>query len=232
MHPGELACLLASSSAMSETIPPSLVLITIGSVTNVSIAALFTGGLLPAAVAALALVAVAWWRVAQRGHRRGAAAAGPRRPAQLRHRGARPDAALRHPLRRDERRRHRDRGVHRRRRLHACCSGVLVYRQFDWRRIYPMLVETVALTGAVMLIIGTATAMAWALTQSGFSQWLVQAMATVPGGAAGFLAITHGGVHRAGQRAGGHSGDRAVRTAAVPGGACDGRATRCITRSW
>ena len=61
-HPGELACLLASSSAMSETIPPSLVLITIGSVTNVSIAALFTGGLLPAAVAALALVAVAWWR--------------------------------------------------------------------------------------------------------------------------------------------------------------------------
>ena len=36
-----------------------------------------------------------------------------------------------------------------------------------------MLVDTVSLTGAVMLIIGTATAMAWALTQSGFSQWLV-----------------------------------------------------------
>ena len=61
-HPGELASLLATSSAMSETIPPSLVLITIGSVTNVSISALFTGGLLPALVAALALVAVAWWR--------------------------------------------------------------------------------------------------------------------------------------------------------------------------
>ena len=42
---------------MSETIPPSLVLITIGSVTNVSITALFTGGLLPAAVAAVALAA-------------------------------------------------------------------------------------------------------------------------------------------------------------------------------
>ena len=39
-----------------------------------------------------------------------------------------------------------------------------------------------------MLIIGTATAMAWALTQSGFSQWLVQVMATVPGGKGGFLA--------------------------------------------
>src|SRR5256885_7290958 len=48
----------------------------------------------------------------------------------------------------------------------------------------------VSLTGAVMLIIGTATAMAWALTQSGFSQWLVSIMAGVPGGTAGFLAIT------------------------------------------
>src|SRR6202035_2287956 len=61
-HPGELAALLASSSAMSETIPPSLVLITIGSVTNVSITALFTGGLLPAAVAAIAQVVVSWYR--------------------------------------------------------------------------------------------------------------------------------------------------------------------------
>src|ERR1700730_10855981 len=53
-----------------------------------------------------------------------------------------------------------------------------------------ILVDTVSLTGAVMLIIGTATAMAWALTQSGFSQWLVATMATVPGGKLGFLAIT------------------------------------------
>jgi TRAP-type C4-dicarboxylate transport system permease large subunit len=53
-HPGELASLLATLSAMSETIPPSLVLITIGSVTNVSISALFTGGLIPALAAALA----------------------------------------------------------------------------------------------------------------------------------------------------------------------------------
>ena len=41
-HPGELVALLSASGAMSETIPPSLVLITIGSVTGVSIAALFT----------------------------------------------------------------------------------------------------------------------------------------------------------------------------------------------
>src|SRR5437764_757649 len=78
-HPGELSSLLATSSAMSETIPPSLVLITIGSVVpGLSIAALFTGGLLPALVAALALVAVAWWR--SRSSDRGA---GRRAPAAV-----------------------------------------------------------------------------------------------------------------------------------------------------
>src|SRR5436305_9502574 len=58
---GRLVALLASTGAMTETIPPSLVLITIGSVTGVSIAALFTGGLLPALVLTLALAALIWW---------------------------------------------------------------------------------------------------------------------------------------------------------------------------
>src|ERR1019366_8592611 len=61
-HPGELVALLSASGAMSETIPPSLVLITIGSVTGVSIAALFTGGLLPALLLALLLAVVAYFR--------------------------------------------------------------------------------------------------------------------------------------------------------------------------
>src|SRR3954471_19203788 len=61
-HEGELVSLLSASGAMSETIPPSLVLITIGSVTGVSIAALFTGGLMPALVLALALALIARWR--------------------------------------------------------------------------------------------------------------------------------------------------------------------------
>ena len=74
---GELVSLLAASGAMSETIPPSLVLITIGSVTGVSIAALFTGGLMPALVLAAALAFIARWRGRQREHgRRGAAALG------------------------------------------------------------------------------------------------------------------------------------------------------------
>src|ERR1700676_5135404 len=60
--PGELVALLAATGAQTETVPPSLVLITIGSVTGVSIAALFTGGVLPAIVLAILLCFVVWMR--------------------------------------------------------------------------------------------------------------------------------------------------------------------------
>ena len=188
-HPGELAALLASSSAMSETIPPSLVLITIGSVTNVSITALFTGGLLPAAVAAVALVVVSWYR-----SRHIDIGGGERAPASQIVRAlviAIPGLTLPFVIRAAvidgiaTATEVSTVGV-----VYTALLGLLVYREFDWRRIYPILVDTVSLTGAVMFIIGAATAMAWALTQSGFSQWLVATMAAVPGGKGGFLAIT------------------------------------------
>jgi TRAP-type C4-dicarboxylate transport system permease small subunit len=59
---GDLVALLSATGAQTETIPPSLVLLTIGSVTGVSIAALFTGGMLPAVVLGLTLCALVWWR--------------------------------------------------------------------------------------------------------------------------------------------------------------------------
>ncbi|HJZ18165.1 MAG TPA: TRAP transporter large permease subunit [Stellaceae bacterium] len=190
MHPGELSSLLATSSAMSETIPPSLVLITIGSVVpGLSIAALFTGGLLPAFVAALALVVVAWWR-----SRSADIGAGARAPLALMLRTfviAVPGLTLPFVIRFFV-----IKGIATATEVstvgvvYTAALGVFVYREFDWRRLYPILVETVSLTGAVMMIIGTATAMAWALTQSGFSLWLVSVMAAVPGGSWGFLAIT------------------------------------------
>ena len=188
-HPGELASLLATSSAMSETIPPSLVLITIGSVTNVSISALFTGGLVPAFVAALALVVVAWWR-SRKEDTQGRVRA-PGREILRTLLIAAPGLTLPFVIRAAV-----IRGIATATEVstvgvvYTALLGLIVYRQFDWKRIYPLLVETVALTGAVMLIVGTATAMSWGLTQSGFSQWLVGEMAGVPGGRAGFMAIT------------------------------------------
>ncbi len=49
---------------------------------------------------------------------------------------------------------------------YAVFVGIAIYRCFDWRRIVPILVETAALSGAILLIIGSASAMAWALTQA------------------------------------------------------------------
>ena len=140
-HPGELASLLASSSAMSETIPPSLVLITIGSVTNVSITALFTGGLLPAAVAALALVVVRWCR-----SRHMDTGGGERAPVSLMLRTfviAMPGLTLPFVIRAAvidgiaTATEVSTVGV-----VYTALLGLLVYRQFDWRRIYPLLVDT------------------------------------------------------------------------------------------
>ncbi|HUC68097.1 MAG TPA: TRAP transporter large permease subunit [Stellaceae bacterium] len=187
--PGELVALLSASGAMSETIPPSLVLLTIGSVTNISIAALFTGGLVPAAVLALALCALAWYRS------RGEDLSGVRR-ASGREIGksflvALPALVLPFIIRAAV-----VEGVATATEVstigiaYAMVAGLVLYRQFDWRRLYPMLVDTASLSGAILLIIGTATAMAWALTQSGFSGRLAAAMAAVPGGKGGFLAIS------------------------------------------
>jgi tripartite ATP-independent transporter DctM subunit len=74
--------------------------------------------------------------------------------------------------------------------VYSIIVGIVIYRQFDWRRLLPMLVETAALSGAILLIIGAATGMAWALTQSGFSRQLAELMAGLPGGKLGFLAVS------------------------------------------
>jgi tripartite ATP-independent transporter DctM subunit len=184
---GEMVSILSASGAMSETIPPSLVLITIGSVTGVSIAALFTGGLLPGFVLAVALGVVAWWR--SRGEKAGERASG--REIRRSFIVALPALLLPFVIRSAV-----VEGVATATEVstigiaYATIMGLLIYRQFDWKRLYPMLLETASLSGAILLIIGTATGMAWALTQSGFSRDLAVAMSKVPGGGFGFLLIS------------------------------------------
>ncbi len=186
---GELIALLAASGAMSETIPPSIVLIVIGSVTSVSIAGLFTAGLLPGLFLALVL---AW--MARRSAVRENQEAVPRAPRAVVWRNfviAIPALLLPFVIRTAV-----VEGVATATEVstigvaYTVLVGLLVYRQFDWRRLFPMLVETASLSGAILFIVGGATAMAWALTQSGFSQALATFMEGLPGGAWGFMAIS------------------------------------------
>ena len=116
--------------------------------------------------------------------------------------------------------------------VYAVLAGLLIYRQFDWRRLYPMLVTTATLSGAILLIIGAATGMAWALTQSGFSQTLAE-VDEEPAGRHARLPVRLGRrLHRARQRAGGHPGHRAVRAAAVPDRPGRSACTRSTTPWW
>ncbi len=188
-HKGELVALLSATGAQTETIPPSIVLITIGSVTGVSIAALFTGGILPAVVLGLCLCVVVGWRyrkedlsqvpqVARRDIFRFFLIALPAISLPFVIRAAVVEGVATATEVSTI-------GV-----VYSIILGLCVYRQFDWKRITPILVETATLSGAIMLIIGCATAMAWALTQSGFSSDLAALMAGVPGGGYGFLIIS------------------------------------------
>jgi tripartite ATP-independent transporter DctM subunit len=187
--PGDLVALLSATGAQTETIPPSLVLITIGSVTGVSIAALFTGGLLPGVILGLTLCVVVWWRYRSEDL------------SQVKRASAReigrtflvalPAVALPFVIRAAV-----IEGVATATEVstigiaYSIVAGLLIYRKFEWHRLQPMLIETAALSGAILLIIGAATGMAWSLTQSGFSTLLASAMSGLPGGSATFLAVS------------------------------------------
>ena len=184
-----MIALLATSGAMAETIPPSLVLIIIGSVTGVSIAALFTAGLLPALVSAIFLIAVALWSA-----KRENTTLSRRAPFSVIARAflyAIPGLALPLLIRYFV-----VSGIATATEVsvvgifYTLIIGALVYREIDWRRLSPILVDTVALSGAILLIIATATAMGWALTQSGFAQQLADMLRAAPGGRIGIMLLS------------------------------------------
>ncbi len=186
---GDLVALLATTGAQSETIPPSIVLITIGSVTGLSISALFTAGMLPGAVLAIILCVVVWWRY-RKEDLSGTQRFSKRQIGRL-FIVSLPALALPFVIRAAV-----VEGVATATEVstigiaYSMLIGLLIYRRFEWRRLPRMLVDAATLSGAILFIIGCATAMAWALTQSGFSQDLAQWMGAMPGGKYGFLAVS------------------------------------------
>jgi tripartite ATP-independent transporter DctM subunit len=187
--PGDLVALLAATGAQTETIPPSLVLITLGSVTGVSISALFTGGMLPGIVLAITLCSVVWWRY--RSDDLSGVQRAKRGEVLRKFAIAVPALALPFVIRLAV-----VQGVATATEVstigiaYAVLAGLLIYRRFEWARLKPMLIDTAALSGAILLIIGAATGMAWALTQSGFSGQLAQTLGSLPGGSAMFMAAS------------------------------------------
>jgi tripartite ATP-independent transporter DctM subunit len=187
--PGDLVALLAAAGAQTETIPPSLVLITIGSVTSVSIASLFTGGLLPALICGLVICILVWRRYRHEdlsGTRRATrseiwrafllAIPALALPVFIR------TAVVEGVATATE--------VSTLAAVYSIVAGLVIYRKYNWGAMLRMLVDTAALSGAILFIISAATAVAWCLTQSGFSRDLAVAMSKLPGGAPVFMIVS------------------------------------------
>lgn len=186
---GDMVALLAASGAMSETIPPSIVLITIGSVVGISISALFTAGIIPALLLALALAGYSWFRA-----RKSEAPNTPRAPVGVIGRAllvALPALFLPFMIRGAV-----VEGVATATEVstvgivYVVVIGLIFERRLDPRRIYRALVETAAMSGMILLIVGAATGMSWALTVSGFAADVAAIMKSIPGGSLGFMIMS------------------------------------------
>ena len=187
--PSEMIALLATGAAMADTVPPSIVLIVIGSVAGVSIAGLFTSGFVIAMVLLLILAVLARWKAS------GEMLAGAKRaPLPLMVKAgviATPALVLPFLIR----------GlvgggvatateVSTIAVLYAMLIGCVIYGGIGWRKAYEMLVETTVISGAILFIMGTAAAMAWALAQTGFAFDLAAGIKDLPGGWYSFMLIT------------------------------------------
>jgi tripartite ATP-independent transporter DctM subunit len=185
----EMVALLGTGAAMADTVPPSIVLIVLGSVAGVSIAGLFQSGIVVAMLLLVTLIVVARWKA------RFENVENTKRPAWSRIGRlfvlAAPALALPFVIRSAV-----GEGIATATEvstiavLYAMIAGQYLYGGITPAKLYGMLVETATLSGAVLVILGTASAMAWTITQSGVVQTLNQFLTTLPGGAFAFMAVS------------------------------------------
>ncbi|MCJ8152074.1 TRAP transporter large permease [Shinella sedimenti] len=187
--PPEMIAQLATGAAMADTVPPSIVLIVLGAVAGISIADLFASGFTVAIVLLLVLMALARFRA------RHESMAGVRRAplktiAQMLVIAA-PALVLPFIIRGSV-----SSGIATATEVstiavvYGLAIGAILYGGISLRDIYKMLVETAAMSGAILLILGTALSMAWAITQAGVGQTIADFSAGLPGGVFSFIAMS------------------------------------------
>jgi len=185
----DMVALLATGAAMADTVPPSIVLIVLGAVAGVSIAGLFNAGFVVAMVLLLTLMVLARWKARHEDMRDA-----KRAPMSLVGKlllVAGPALVLPFLIRSVV-----GEGIATATEVstvavvYAMVVGHLMYGGLSPRKVYHMLVDTAALSGTVLLVLGAASAMAWAITQSGVVQQLSQVLVTLPGGVVAFMAVT------------------------------------------
>jgi tripartite ATP-independent transporter DctM subunit len=182
----EGAAVLAASAVMGETVPPSIAMLIVGSITNVSLGAMFIGGLVPAAVMALCLMMLIYVRARASG--------APRLPRAGVNVVARAGLGAVLPLLMP--------GTL----LAGILLGVatpteiaaiavvygillssLVYREMTLRGFMRIVLDTTALTGVLLFIFAAASSFSWTLTVAYLPQRLVVLLQSVGDSAAIFM---------------------------------------------
>ena len=168
-RPEEGAAVLAASAAMAETIPPSIAMLILGSVTPISIGTLFVAGLLPAAVIAACLMALIAF---QARHRPQAAMLEGSRlralpPAILplampvamvcgiRFGIATPTEVSTFAV------------------IYGLGLSMVIYRALPWRDLVQLLLSCAMSAGMVLFVLASASSFAWVLAAANLPQQLV-----------------------------------------------------------
>ena len=181
--------IVSSASAMGILVPPCILMIVIGSIAGLSVAALFAAGFIPAVVISLALMGYIYVLAGRAG-----IAVSPR--PSLRELGAVIGRAL-VPL-----------GmpaiifggilggittptessviaV-----LYAAVVGLFVYREIKWKDLPEILIQSCVVTGSVGLLLSAAGLISWFLTVQQLPSMLIGVMTLIPGSSIVFLLAT------------------------------------------
>jgi tripartite ATP-independent transporter DctM subunit len=166
------AGLTASAATIGPIIPPSIVMVIYGSMTGVSIGAMFLGGVIPGVLIGLGLMAIVWWYARQNGWERGA-----RAPAR---------AVLRSfldafwailapiiivggilsgiftPT---------EAGVIAC--LYSLFVGFVVNRELTWRKLWDILLNAAVTTSVPLIILSGASIFGWILARQRFATYMV-----------------------------------------------------------
>ena len=182
----EGAAVLAASAVMGETVPPSIAMLIVGSITSVSVAGMFIGGLIPAAVMALSLMALIYVRA-----RRADAARVPRAPLHAVIRAglgailpllmpgmllagillgiATPTEVAAFAV------------------VYGIVLAMVVYREMPLKTFMRTVTDTAALTGVLLFIFAAASGFSWTLTVAYLPQRLVEVLHSLGNSTAIFM---------------------------------------------
>jgi tripartite ATP-independent transporter DctM subunit len=185
---GETAAVLASCAVMGETVPPSIAMLVLASVTSLSIGTLFIAGLLPAAVLAFCLMVLIYLRSRHQ--------TGGLRPQSFREvarAGLASIPAIGAPViliggivsgvaTPTE--------VSSTAVIYSLALSILVYRAVSVRKLWSVLSSTAAQAGMVLLITSTASTFSWSLTIAKLPQQIASLFSVFHGSATMFMIAT------------------------------------------